>query len=161
MVQQIECILKAQIEQLEKRWPGALVPDEPKIVWIKMYDHLIANPLLAAHRKFNNALNNCLALRKHSYVIKMENVFAPKEFNNFGQLTAAGRMTFWRHVDKQIELFDKHKAEHLPVHKDNQFRGTKSFAPFFQFKKNTSNYKLPPLPVERSKSHHMHWHSRY
>ena len=63
---------KAKKSLLYKIKPGSITDSEPKILWIKMVNHLNGfDRALVLRRKFNNELESALSPRKSHYLIDL------------------------------------------------------------------------------------------
>ena len=69
MVNTIKKAIEAKRDRLQKLHLGAMVANEPKIIWVKMINRLAAyDKVLTVRRKFNMALENVLAKCSNQYL---------------------------------------------------------------------------------------------
>ena len=121
IINNMERAIEAKKEDLRRRKPGAVSPNEPKIVWVKMVGRFsdpnrAGIPILAVHNKFNCALEELLANRRCHYILDAGAALADAScFTYNGQLTARRKGKFWEEVDCQIEKFDYQKITLLPT----------------------------------------------
>ena len=134
--------IEARKDALRRRRQGAVNPNEPKVIWIKMLNRVNGTSKMMKFRhKFNDALEQMLANRKCHYIMDVSEVLAsPQNFTDRNLINARGKEVFWREVNKVIEDFDKQKISLRPV------------AKVFKKDKNTNNkdkFRMPPPPKKR------------
>ena len=103
--------VEARKEEIRKCRPGALNNSEPKIVWVKMFDHpKVQDRMYAVREKYNNMLEEVLALKRNHYILDINNTMAQaKYFLLNGLITARAQRVFWQKLDEDMELLDYHE----------------------------------------------------
>ena len=155
----MECCIESRKDKLRRKKPGALAPNEPKFIWIKMFNRT-TNPSkeLAVRSKFNTTLENILASKRHHYIVDVTNAMYKSDyFSQNNRITARGKNRFWVEVDQAIEDFDFQKRSLRPVAEvgKNQSTFKPSTGPVStkqlrQVGVVTPNraYKMPPPPPD-------------
>ena len=112
--------------------------------------------------KFNDIMEETLVRRKDSFIMSIHDAFGSELFDCAGYLTNAGKIQFWREVDRQLELFDHQEIDLTPTPVVSESRQSKSK------RRSTSNNihkprrKLPTppprdIPRDRSSSSSPSW----
>ena len=105
LINEVEKAVNTRIEELTYAQPGGVIPGEPKIIYVKMLEHPEACRAMAVKWKFNKALEEALAKKRHGYLM---NIKVNKNwFDNANNLTTDGRIQYWCEFDYQLEKFDK------------------------------------------------------
>ena len=155
----MECVIKGRKDELRCKRPGAVAPNEPKLIWVKMFNRT-ANPSkeLAVRVKFNTALENILASKRNHYIIDVTNAMYKSDyFSQNNRITARGKSRFWMEIDQAIEDFDSQKRSLRPVSMDisktveKPSRTTSAVSSSKQLRqvgvaKPTQIYRMPPPP---------------
>ena len=142
VVTNMERAIESRKEQLKRQKPGAVVPSEPKFIWVKMFNKVNGqSKMLAVRKRYNNVLEDILATRKHHYIMDVNEVMAKTDnftSNNF--INVRGKETFWREIDRQLELFDMQCLSLKPQARSTPDQGGAGVE---------TEYKMPPPPPER------------
>ena len=113
LLNNMERVIEAKKDHLHCRRVGAVMPNEPKIIWIKMINRSNKQKIPAVRNKFNHALEDLLADRRYHYILDLgKMVEDARNFTYNNLLNARGQDVFWLEIDRLIEHFDYHK-EHL------------------------------------------------
>ena len=129
MLNNISKAVKTKQDQLAKKKPGAVVYSEPKIIWAKMIECVGGefNGALTVRYRFNAALEDQLASRKHHYILDVGKAIAETNFFTIRNgLNDKGMNVFWRQVDKLIKEFEENHEQLKPV-KQVQFDTKEKF----------------------------------
>ena len=111
----IEKAIEARKEELRRCCPGALVTNEPKFIWVAMFNRSNPQQLLAVCNKYNTALEELLANRCYHYFIDISKQMNDvKFFTPENNLTQRGKLNFWNEIDWLIEMFDYQKISLRP-----------------------------------------------
>ena len=119
IIQQIEILIQRRKTDLLDRRPGALhlSIDHPSMFWVRMMKRPTAitecSKIFQMRNKFNNTLEDILTDAKIDAHILSINV-PDNEFDLRGNLTSAGKVTFWRELDQAIRKYDQEKIPLLP-----------------------------------------------
>ena len=105
LIKHLEKLIERRKTNLLDKRPGALLDDLPKIVWVRMFKcpkSLSSTPAAIQMRgKFNSILEHlALASNKH-HLISFE--VEETDFNCYGELSAAGKHTFWEELDRGMK----------------------------------------------------------
>ena len=122
---------------------GAVLPGEPKIIFIKMIYRLKKDEVQAVRNHFNAALENSLVEKLNVFIMSIN--LPSSCFDHTNCLTAQGQLEFWRNFDGQMRRFDNSDFSKR-LHSIKQDPATN------QNKQNTNNeerYRLPPPPPSR------------
>ena len=111
LVTQIDRAVEARREKVKKIRPGAVFHNEPKYVWLKVFDcPSIQHPMFTVREKYNAILEEILASKCNHFIINVNKAMSnPTFFMPNGLITAHAQEAFWQELDNQIELFDLHK----------------------------------------------------
>ena len=120
---------------------GALMPGEPKFVWLKMIKRLRGyNKVLAVRNKFNWALEHALTKKKYHYIIDANGCITDSElFTYSNELKGAGRIAFWKEVDQCISMFDDKQLTCIPEANPEKSDNRNCSV-------TATKFKLPPVP---------------
>ena len=123
ILNQISRAVEAKIDFLERRKPGAVTANEPKIIWTSMMNRMRGRSRVLAHRsKYNDVLIEVLAQRKNHFIIDInENMADISFFDAKNKLNSYGRHNFWIQIDTQLEKFDKGAVTLTPVMDDDDY----------------------------------------
>ena len=118
VINQISRAIEAKIDNLQRRRPGSVRLEDPKIIWMKMINrNFDEEDFLLKHRtKFNDAMEELLADKddKHLILDISDKLVDPNQFDLFNQLNSHGMSCFWHAIDEKLELFDKNKLSLKP-----------------------------------------------
>ena len=90
---QFDRIIEAKQEEICKTRIGAILPNEPKIMWIKMIDRpLFSKHQALARRKFNDILEETIYGKKDNFIMGVQSTLTDGDFDNFNCLTGSGRI---------------------------------------------------------------------
>ena len=122
LIKQIDSLLSRRTQQLEVRKPGALLPEETKIIWVRMlkrpshgsddtpWDDI--SPYQAAlnlRSKFNSILEERLFDGNGEAHRIMSIEVNQREFDITGFLSSIGKEDFWKEIDAAMYKFDQGK----------------------------------------------------
>ena len=113
LLKEFNLMINTRCEDLRSKKPGAIANfGEPKLVWIKMLNRPIittmkGKEIFSLVRKFNHAMETAVADDRLSHIIKI--MVPPNDtyFDQSGDLTAAGRIEFWKDLDEQMKTLDR------------------------------------------------------
>ena len=111
MIAQMTRAITAKKEYLYKIQPGSVISTEPKLVWIKMLQHMATyEKILTVHSKYNAMLECILAEKRDHYVIDINPILRDAAyFNRNNELNGEGRVLHWKEIDECIKMFDYRK----------------------------------------------------
>ena len=102
MITTIERIIEGQKDELRKRKLGAVAANEPKIFWLSMKSKpgVQLSDLYTVREKYNTILKDLLSLRKHHYLIDVNEVIAhPWHFIGNKYMNVRGKERMWAEID--------------------------------------------------------------
>ena len=108
--------INSRTQDLFSKKPGAVKPNEPKLIWLKMIprpqtvnmnDNEYGNMMSTRH-SFNLALEETIRVDVQSYMLDIRSlsVKSPQFFDNAGKLSATGKTQFCKELDHHLKLFD-------------------------------------------------------
>ena len=110
LLRNIERTIESCKEELRKRRAGAVLQNEPKIIWVKMINRSNPQWILSVCTKFNNALEELLVNRCYHYILDVNKaVFEGRNFTYNNLLNVRGQQVYWLEIDQIIERFDYHE----------------------------------------------------
>ena len=114
---QMSRAIEAKKEMLCKKKLGAVLGNEPKIIWLNMINRVNRrNYILSLRNKYNLAIEDILANKDQHYLMDITAELADHGyFDQFNKLNEHGKAQFWREVDNLIELFEKKKISLKPM----------------------------------------------
>ena len=166
LTKQIELIINIKKEEIFNKRMGALQPDEPKVIWIKMMERPSASQNdETLQQKFNDILEETLVSRPNNLILDIKEALQKSLFDRTGYLTGVGKIKFWQEVDQLTQQFDKQEVTLLPrpVVTNSRVKSDSKIHPFSK--------KLPTPPprarensmefydFEENLSKHSHSHS--
>ena len=104
--------MQSKKEELRDRQPGAVSPNEPKIIWASILQRadIVSEGYSSVVRITNTMLEEILSTRCNHFWMNLDSFLAdPVYFALNGQLTGNGKVKYWRSVDKILEGFDKYE----------------------------------------------------
>ena len=81
---------------------------------VKRPDFTSRKEIFALTRKFNTALEDVIADNRHSHILKIELEHTSAHFDQFGNITPAGKIDFWKDLDGQMKKFDRNRTDLKP-----------------------------------------------
>ena len=131
IVNQVARAIEAAKDNLSCRKPGAVVPYEPKLVWVKMMNRLNGkSSILKMINIFNECLENCIAGRSGYFIIDLDQAMDDSNFFDLeNKLNSYGCSHFWNELDKVIEKFEKREVSLKPFGRKFPFSRRPSQAP--------------------------------
>ena len=164
----IQKSLESRKENLKKFYTGAMEPNTPKLVWIKMLKRLLIknhpfphyNMVVELRTLFNNLLDKQLSTLSDTFSIDPNIKFAENHFDDFGNLTLIGKHKFWKFINAELRSIDKppsssylqtqHKEKDVSVfptnhHHDWQWQGQRHCLP---------NASKQAQPIHQGNHHH-------
>ena len=117
LITNMDRVIEAKKEQLQKKKAGAVAANEPKIIWVKMLDtpNMTYSDLMACRKKYNAILDDILAQKRNHYVIDInDEMYHISHFLWSNTLNARGETRFWREIDQLLEAFDYNREKLLP-----------------------------------------------
>ena len=110
IVRLIDIMLERHKLELYDKKPGAVLDNQPKIIWVRMLEHpqesLKRNKILALRNKFNAVLEETLASNAPNLHLMSIDV-NKNDFDLLGNLTAFGKTMFWKELDRGLKKFDQ------------------------------------------------------
>ena len=119
IVAQIIRVIDAKKDNLLRRCAGAVIANEPKIIWMKAIRHVhLPSFQLKLINKFNNMLEDVLADNELHHIMDISESLQDRNlFMHNMELNHYGKVLFWTEIDKNIEKFEKKKASLKPLHR--------------------------------------------
>ena len=113
---QMKRAIEAKCDELQRKKPGAIISDEPKIIWLEMINRSNGtSDILKCVNTYNRIVNETLAEKQQHFVMDINDKLSDGQYyDQFNRLNSYGEMRFWREVDHQIELFDKEQITLKP-----------------------------------------------
>ena len=111
LINKIERAIEARRENLKKLRPGAVLPMDTIVMWMKM----VARPLstdqdlikiLKLRRKFNETLEDLLCGHDNMKIILLSSVTEGVFFTTSSDLSKSGKTQFWAEINHQIKNFE-------------------------------------------------------
>ena len=121
IVSKMNKAIESKKDNMRRRKPGSVLPAQPKVIWVQMFNRITMRSQLMAHRsKFNTVLEKHLAIHMNHYIMNINSAMQDTTFfDSKNRINSYGRAQFWLEIDQQIELFDKHKLSLRPASYDN------------------------------------------
>ena len=107
-------------DHLYNKKPGALaIGSEPRFIWVSMIKRpIVRHEKLSVKysltRKFHSQLEMTVAEPHHCHVLYPESLMNPSDFDNWGRLTASGKITYWCSIDDSVRKFDRNQTDLKP-----------------------------------------------
>ena len=117
LITEVDRLISARKDALCHRKPGAVLPNEPKIVWCKMMDkpNMTYNDMMVVHGKYNRILEEILTQYQGHYILDYsKEVVHPVNFSQQNDINARGKEDMWNVIDRKLEIFDFNKDYLLP-----------------------------------------------
>ena len=117
IITEMERVVDARKDELRRKNPGAVAPNEPKIIWVAMMNrpHISYNDMMSVCTKYNKILRDLLAIERNHYFLDFSNKMQqPANFLPSNRITARGKEMFWNELDLNIERFDCYKIKLHP-----------------------------------------------
>ena len=116
---QIDRATECRKDDLIRCKPGAVCANEPKFVWVKMFNRTNGSgkdEMLKVRSKYNNALEEMLINKKGHFIIDITDKMSDTAYYTVrNELNSDGRIRFWKEVDNKIKDFDHHKISLKPI----------------------------------------------
>ena len=128
IITNVDHAVAAKKDRLNKLHPGAVVHNEPKIIWVKMMNRLFQyDKFLTIQRKFNTVLENLLADRKGHYLVDLHPALNDATlFIAPNNLNGDGMAVFWKELDDCIQMFEDKDLTLLPEYEGEKKGSTGS-----------------------------------
>ena len=130
IINQMAKAIESSKDNLQRRRPGAILPYEPKMIWVKMFDRLGTSrhsKSMAYRATFNDSLENALAGKAGHFIMDIDQAMADViYFDQFNHLNTYGVQNFWTAVDKQLERFEKRIIQLKPFGQHTNQHGNSS-----------------------------------
>ena len=82
VINNMEHYIEARKDELRRKKLGAVTPNEPKIIWVMMFNRVNGtSKMLAVRKKYNTVLEELLSKRRYHYVLDVSQ--AIEELRNF------------------------------------------------------------------------------
>ena len=121
-----EKVISAKKEGFRQIRLGAVLPNEPKLVWVcpLTRNEFATEAFVAAIEFLNNIMEDVLAAHRNNYIICINaRMDETHYFTSHGDLSGHGKVKFWRSLDRAIEQFNKHEVSLRPIsNKEKQER---------------------------------------
>ena len=72
---QMERSLAAKKDQMWNIKPGSVPHDDPKFIWVEMFNRPVTNAAITIHNKFNKGINDLAWQRKHHHIMIIKLAF--------------------------------------------------------------------------------------
>ena len=121
-------------QKLREKLPGAL-DAQPKLVWVQMihrpfiknHPYNTYNTVVQLRKNFNSLLEQESRKSMFALVLEMPNQSSNSNFfDSTGNLTYAGKVNYWMHIDSMIERFETGSTITLKPWMDSQENVTSS-----------------------------------
>ena len=144
MYKSIDKAIESRKADLIKIRPGAVMPREPRIIWVEMIDRIhVYDRALAMQNKFSAALNEVLLEWDNHFLMNINMaMFDASLFQKTGELNQAGKKKFWSEIDVIFKKFDLGKLLLKPINYKNPNLS------------NNARHKLPMPPRNYHRYHH-------
>ena len=120
----------------------------PTILWVALPNHTEWGSLNEFRVKYNNSLQSVVSLFREMEELQLEDWdYGDLSLFTWRNLNAKGLATYWQQVDAAIEKWDKQQMRqmHHPTRPRNStYREDSSRQGRFQWKPDTTRYRLPP-----------------
>ena len=90
--------------------PGSVPYDDPKFIWVEMFDRPVTNAAVTIRNKFNKGINHLAQQRKHHHIMIIESLREDRHFEPSGKLNYWGKLQFWKELDYHINQFNRKKT---------------------------------------------------
>ena len=145
MIQNLIETVEDQKKQMMKIKPGSVTRGEPKFIWVKVIRRLGSyDKVMSVRNIFNSILEKTLSKKKHHYIIDPEPAISnARYFLKSNDLSADGRVSYWREINDSIELFEIDKLKLQPNADPNKEDNRNQNA-------YHNTYRLPPIMPRRT-----------
>ena len=118
LINEVNDQVKLCKKELREVCLGAVLPGEPKLVYVKMIYHPRKDEIQAVHNHFNTALENNLCGMKNHYIMDIE--VHSSMFDHTNCLTEQGQVEFWSIFDSNMRKLDEKYDEKfmIPQHQE-------------------------------------------
>ena len=151
VVSQMSRAVEAKKDNLLRRRAGAVIANEPKMIWIKALKKAHSSSDDRAQiNKFNSMLEDILADSAGHYLMDVSDAMHGLElFTLQNDLNTYSMQQYWQDVNKQIELFEKRKLSLQPLH---QFHDAHDSCPIETDRSSEEPCPSLPKPPPRKSS---------
>ena len=120
-------------EDLARTKAGATLPNEPKMIWVKMVDREgCFDRALSVRNKFNCVLETVLPDHKHHYIIDINRQLNDSTYFSADTFNNEGATWYWLEINQKIRDFDAAQGD--------------SLKPLKPTDRKLDRYRMPPPP---------------
>ena len=105
MSNEIERLIHIRKQDYLMKKKGALMADEPKVLFIKMLQRPHPTPQILVRGKFNRAMNDTLLYFHNMFIAEVR--VNQNNFDRLNNLISSGKVEFWRESDDILREFDR------------------------------------------------------
>ena len=112
LISEINRAIEGRKDHVWCKRPGAVLQNEPKILWVKVLDRPMSQPdqLFSARGKFNTILQDITRTKSNHHVVDPEHLAHDnRNFMPDNTLSAQGQCLFWLDIDLKLESLDYEK----------------------------------------------------
>ena len=147
IINQMNRALEAKKDNMFRKLPGSITANEPKFIWIEMFNRINGyNKCLALRSLYNEKLHEELSVRINHHILAVNNAMSDINlYDAQNKLNGFGRVRFWNKVNNIIQSFDKGQIKLIPHIKNQQRkrRNTNHKKTFFKMNKlNKRNFDV-------------------
>ena len=145
MVNEFNDQIKLWKKELREICLGAVLPGEPKVVYVKMIYCPRKDEIQAERNHFNTALENNLCGINNHYIMDIE--VHGSMFDHTNCLTEQGQIEFWRVFDSNMRKLDEKINSKFMMPQHQEMSSKKHDNKLI----DTNQYRLPPPPPQARK----------
>ena len=122
---QMNRALEAKKDSMSRKISGSIAANEPKFIWIEMFNRINGyNKCLALRSLYNEKLHEALSSRLDHHIMAVNNAMLDINLYDVqNRLNGFGRIRFWSEVNKIIHSFDKTTPSHQePAKEEEKYR---------------------------------------
>ena len=113
----MERALDARKEELRRKRPGAIFPNEPKFIWVDLLYSPFNEDFMMARDKYNKVLREVIETRKNHFFLHMPSIISrPENYAASGKLSPRGMEFWWQEMDRALEDFDRDQSSDQAQH---------------------------------------------
>ena len=135
LVKEIGIVIQRRKMELMEKKPGTVVPDYPKVIWVRMLKRPKDIPVigfteaLSMRGKFNSIREEMLTVINPGENHLISITVPENDFNMQGDLSNTGKTCFWSEMDRGLKKFDLGEISLKPCNFSENKTDATSFSP--------------------------------
>ena len=94
---------------------GSLLPNEPKLIWVKiLMCPRFSEDQISLCKKFNAILEETIHKKKANNILDPNDAVNCNHFDLSDKLTPTGKSVYWKDIDEQLRKFDDQEIDLKP-----------------------------------------------